>query len=407
MKPDLPGYDEALERVLAGVPAPVPETVDLDVARGRVLLESIKADRDQPPFDRSAMDGFAVRSDEVAPDRTFAVTGTLSAGAPQADMSSRPMTVMRIATGCPVPRGADAVIPREQAVTSEDQGTEKVRFDVAEAGSRRNVHPRASDATAGQVVVETGTRLAPQHLAVAATMGRVRLAVAPRPHVKLLTSGDEVRPSSTSSDRLEDHQIRNSNGPMLRAWFDALGHPLDLHEHVPDDEAATLAAARAALERSDLVVTVGGVSAGHRDLLPWAWSELGLETIVHGVAIQPGKPILVATGDGRMVVGLPGNPVSALVTAHLFLWPALRKRSGLDPTLPWRPRPLAEATTANPKRQLFRCARDREDGAAAAIAWHGSGDLVHTRDAEGLVRLPVTEGAVAAGTMVPYLPFVG
>jgi molybdopterin molybdotransferase len=176
---------------------------------------------------------------------------------------------------------------------------------------------------------------------------------------------------------------------------------------VPDDPEMTRAAAREALSHSHLVLTVGGVSVGQRDFLPAAWQALGLTTILHGVNIQPGRPLLAVRDDCKLVLGLPGNPVSVLCTAHLFTWPVIRAILGqAPPELPWRTLPLAEPVKGSSKREVFRAAKLETDGAVRVITWHGSGDLVHTAEADGFVRLPLSDEPVAAGTRVPFLEMV-
>ena len=312
-KAPLPSYDEALERIIAHAPSLEEETASLDDAPGRTLRQTIVADRDQPPYDRSAMDGFAVRSGDVS--GSHMITGEVAAGAsPQGQDTSG---VLHIATGAAAPSGYDAVIPIEQASVDGD----RVTFDVDKVEPWQHVHRQGTDATTGQVLIESGTRIGAQHVGIAAAVGATQLKVAVRPRITLLTTGDEVFAPDTPADALRPHQIRNSNGPMLRAMLAALGAPLLEHVHVPDDLEQTLCAAREALSRSHLVITVGGVSVGRRDFLPMSWEQLGLEKLVHGVAIQPGKPALVAKDECKLVIGLPGNPVSVWTTAHLFVKP--------------------------------------------------------------------------------------
>ena len=302
----LPTYDEALALVLQHVPPLGVERVALGAALVRVLGEDVKADLDQPPFDRSAMDGFAVRSGQVkAPGSRewFPVKGSIPAGAaPALFQNEMPAdAVMRIATGAPLPRGADAVVPIEQATVEGEgstSGGERVSFVLPEVKPWQNVHRRGLDAKAGVVVLRAGTRLGAQHIGIAAAVGAAELTVSQQPRITLLTSGDEVKPFDTPTDALEPQQIRNSNGPLLRAFFESLATPLLEHHHLPDEPEETLAAAREALSKSHLVVTNGGVSVGQRDHLPWAWRQLGLNTVLHGVAIQPGKPVLVCSDAG-------------------------------------------------------------------------------------------------------------
>ena len=402
----LPDYDRALATILRHVQPLGSRRVELADAAGTILRRDVVADRDQPPFDRSTMDGFAVRSDEVRAGSTFDVAGVIAAGAAIATFPPERASVLRIATGAAVPEGADAVVPIEQARVEEVGEHERVRFtaDSVEAGA--NIHGRGSDARAGSVVLEVGTRLGPNHLGVAASMGATCLEVAQVPRVTLLTTGDEVRPPRTPTAALEPQQIRSSNGPMMAVFLEAIGVPLLHHEHLPDEPEQTLAAAREAIGRSQLVLTVGGVSVGERDLLPWAWNRLTLEPVLHGVAIQPGKPLFVARDERKLVVGLPGNPVSVLATAHLFVWPIIRALLKQPADLPWRTVTLARAIRARSDRQVFRSARLGGDGRAEVIEWHGSGDLVHTASADGLVRLPLIDGTVEAAAQVPFLAMV-
>jgi molybdopterin molybdotransferase len=464
----LPGYAAALGEALAAVMPLGTEQVALGAARGRVLRQDIAADRDQPPFDRAAMDGFAVRSGDVRPGAILTITGTLPAGAPP-EACRTPLAAgaaVRIATGAPLPPNADAVVPIEQSALEgvagpqSGGGSGSVRFAIDSITPWRSVHRRGSDAARSQVVLRTGTVLGPAEIGIAAAVGAVQLTVARQPRITLLTTGDEVRPPETPAEKLQPQQIRNSNGPMLESFFAALGVPVWRCEHMPDDPERTLAAAREALSHSNLVVTVGGVSVGERDFLPWSWGKLGLTTILRGAAIQPGRPVFLAgeTAGGKesdsflpgpasgpsdaanetggrdarptrgvgepaerrcekLVLGLPGNPVSVLATAHLFAWPILRRMRAENADsadaaahpfgLPWRSVPLAEEAAGSAARQVFRAARLDAAGHVHIIPWHGSGDLMHTAAADGWVALPLNDGLVAAGTPVPFLPMVG
>ncbi len=413
-RPSLPGYDEALQRILDRATALGTRNVPLSEALGCVLRRDVVADRDQPPFDRSTMDGFAVLSGSLTSAR-WPIRGAAAAGAsPESGHRSLvPGTVMRIATGAPLPEGADAVIPVEQADIGPDADGAVATFSVASVDAWFNVHRRAADARVGQVVLSAGTLLGPHHLAVAATVGAATLCVAAAPRVALLTTGDELRPAEVVTEQLDPQQIRNSNGPMMAAFLKAAGAELVMQRHVVDEADHTVAAAREALSQAQCVITTGGVSAGQRDCLPDAWQSLGCRTVLHGVAIRPGKPLLVVTaasqGAATVVLGLPGNPVSVLATAHLFVWPLLLKMMGAetDPTtLGWRSVTLADAVDAQAKREVFRAARLCGPSRAEVITWHGSGDLMHTAAADGFVRLPLQDGQVPRGTSVPFLPFV-
>ncbi len=406
----LPSYDDALDLVLQQVTRVAEENVPLGGALDRVLCRDIIADRDQPPFDRSAMDGYAVRSSEVTAGSSHPITATIAAGAEPVPSSDLAGGFARIATGAAVPGEYDAVIPLEQA--QEDKDGRHVSFSVDGANAGACIHNRGADAQAGQVLISAGTPLGPRHIGIAAAVGSVDIPVVRKPCVSLITTGDEVRPPATPTDGLAPQQIRNSNGPMIDALLRNLGVELMDHVHVADDKQATLAAAQEALGKSDLVITVGGISVGRRDYLPWAWGELGLQTVVKGVAIQPGKPVFVAQpadGSGKLVIGLPGNPVSVLATAHLFVWPVIRAMVGLPPALPWRRAWLSQEALPSPRREVFRSVRligDTRDQ-VEVIRWHGSGDLAHTSQADGFVRLPAQAEPLQPGDAVRLLPMIG
>ncbi len=407
--PPLPFYDDALTAVLAGVAALETEPVSLTDAPGRVLREPLFADREQPPFERAAMDGFAVASAHWRAQQCWQIAGAVPAGAAWAGNIDPARDVVQIATGAAVPPPFDAVVQIELAQVSSD--AQSVRFTLDHVAAWRNVHRRGADAAARDVLIPAYIRLSPHHLALAATVGITRPQVTRRPRVVALSSGDEVMPPDTATAALEPQQIRNSNGPLLAALLPRLGAQLLEHHHVPDTAAAVAQACAHAAAQADLVVTAGGVSVGERDLFPQAWRALGFTTRLHGVAMQPGKPVLSASGmaAGRpvQVLGLPGNPVSVLATAHLFAWPLLRALAGDPAPLPWRRVPLAGTATPNPRRDAFRPAAltGPDQQQVAMLPWRGSGDLSHTAAAHGLLALPAADAPYPAATPLRFLPF--
>jgi molybdopterin molybdotransferase len=392
---DLPDYPEALARALDGI-APRTERLERDLAdaAGGVLVEPVVADRDLPPFDRAQMDGYAVRAGEVGRVEAFGVAGSIAAGEPPS-LHIGPGQCAAIATGAPVPADLDAVVPHELS----DRG-DPIRFSIGSLEPGHAVHPRGADARRGEVLVEAGTLLGPQHLGIAATVGLERLAVARPPRARLLTSGDEVR---AAGEPVADHQIRNSNAPMIQTLLRRIGAEPAGHAHVPDERETTVSAVGDALGDADLLITVGGVSAGERDWFPAAFDAAGVTVSLHGAAIQPGRPILIGRSDTAIVVALPGNPVSCLACTCLFVWPVVRALLGLDPALPWRAVELTEPVKPNPKRRAFRPAVLVGERGACVPAWAGSGDLAHTAPTDGLLELPVQAEAVAAGTTLRFL----
>lgn len=407
----LPSYDEALRQLLdhaqtlPGPPAgPSTETAQLHELDGRVLAEPVLADRDLPPFHRSAMDGYAVRLQQVVLHEPVPVIGTLAAGASADGLdTSAPRGVLKIATGAAVPEAYDAVIPIEQTEPSGDGRTVTFTQSVRPGFA---VHPRGADAKAGDTLIPAGTRLNPHHTGIAASAGITQVPVHPKPRVVVLSTGDELLPPETTTQDLAPQQIRNSNGPMLCALAQAAGAQVLRHEHLVDELDATLDGAQRALQDADLVLTSGGVSVGERDHLPAAWQQASTQTILHGVAIQPGKPVLIAQANPQntTILGLPGNPVSVLATFHLFAWPLIRAMQGQSPRLPWQRATLAEETKPKAQRELFRAATIDQDHRATLLPWQGSGDLSHTAAMHGFVRLPRQEDPLPAGSTVDFLP---
>jgi molybdopterin molybdotransferase len=260
------------------------------------------------------------------------------------------------------------------------------------------VHPRAADAQRGHVLIEAGQRLSAAEIGIAAMNGHQSVRVRSRPRVAILTSGDEVVPAGSDP---ADHQIRNSNHPMVAMLAHRAGGRCVLHRHLADEPDAVRAALHAAAEQADILVTTGGISAGLHDYLPDSLEQLGCNWKFTGVAVKPGKPARVCELNGTQVVCLPGNPVSALVTGTLFFVPMLRSLLGLTPGPRWRLVRLAAAHSATPHRTLLRPAHLHSPDTASLPHWHGSGDLVHVAGTRGMVRLPLQE-TVEAGTEVPF-----
>lgn len=399
----LPLYEEALRRILDHV-APLDRVEEAALAEStrRVLAADVRADRDYPPFNRSAMDGYALRAADVGRFESFEVIGMVAAGT-AGNVALKLGQAVRIATGAPLPPDADAVIPHEQS-----DRREPVRFTVGAVEAWSSVHRRGADASAGEIVIGRGTPLGAQHLGVLATIGCARVPVFARPRVAILTSGDEVL--AHDAPRLADHQIRNSNQPMLASIVESMGGALGAVKHLPDRPGETTAALREAIAAHDVVITVGGISAGERDCFHEALAACSVETILKGAAIQPGKPIYVGrtprSDSPALVVGLPGNPVSVLATAHLFLWPILRTLGGMVADLPWTLVCLSKEVRPNAHRQAFRPSKwDRANGSIEVLHWAGSGDLIHTSRADGLCALPMADEPLPAGSMLRLLPW--
>src|SRR5688572_26250162 len=386
---ELISIDEARARVLAAV-RPVP-TERTPLALGRVLAESAVAQEDLPPFDASAMDGFAVPAAEPG---TLRIDGESRAGAP-ASSPLAPGTACRISTGAVVPDGTHAVVPVER--TEERDG--EVVVPGSEEGA--NVRRAGEDAHAGETVIEAGTELGPAEIAVLASLGMPAVVCARVPLLAVVATGDElVEPGA----ELGPGQIRNSNLYALVAQAERAGASVCLRESVGDDLDATRQTLARALDSADVVCVSGGVSVGPHDHVKPAFAGLGVEERFWGVRLQPGKPTWFGTArDGRLVFGLPGNPVSAMVTFHLFVRPAVRALQGADPDIRAARARLGEPLRRNSKRDQMVRVRLEEDGEgriARPTKEQMSHVLTSMLGADALARVPAGDGDIDAGERV-------
>ena len=388
--------EEALARVLEHV-RPLPaEPVPIDAAAGRVLAEDAFAVVDLPRFPSSAMDGFALRAADT-PGR-LPVVARVAAGHP----ATRPLGVgeaMGIATGGVVPDGADAVVPIE-VVTDEGEVVEVP--GVVAPGA--NVRPRGGDVVAGAVVLGAGTVLSPSRLAALAAAGVATVRCARRPRVVLVTTGTELR---SPGEPLGDGEIYESNGLMLAALLARAGAQVEPPVRVRDDAAAHETALARGLE-ADVLVTSGGVSVGPHDLVRGTIASLGGREVFWGVAMRPGKPVSFGVRDDTLVFGLPGNPVSSLVAALLFVQPAIAALQGVrDPAPRYSRGVLGARAMRRPRRDDFQRARlEVTDDVAVLHPLSGqeSHMIVRAAAADALVHIPRGDGELPAGAPVRYLP---
>ena len=407
--------EEAIARLRSAVPESrqtVAMRITDDDLLGRILAEPIHADRDHPPFDRATMDGYAVRTSDLATGEPLPVIGSIPAGAPvPKDVAAG--GCIAIATGAAVPETLDAVVEHE----ATDRG-DPLAVTTTDVRAGRNIHRRGADAKAGDVLVPRGTRIDAVARAAAiaggAAVGTGMVSIRRPPRVAIVTTGDELRPAEDPLDGEDDAvRIRDSNRPLLvdliaDRW--TFGGSVTLIRHVTDASSATAEGLDAAAADADLGFTVGGVSAGTLDLVPGHWAERGWKKIVRGVRMQPGKPFSawLAPDGGTLAVGLPGNPVSAYACLHVLLRHWFDAFRGVDAPIAWRSVPLLTATRANPRRPAFRPANlliDADGVLGVAIPdWQGSGDLPHLVNTTGFARLPVVDGEVPAGTPVQFLP---
>ncbi len=385
--------EEALEIVLREAHALPAEEVALDDALLRVLAEDVASDLDLPPFDRAAMDGYALRAADVAgAPVALEIVGEVRAGQ-WPDLAVGPGQAVRIMTGAPVPPGADAVQPVE-STQPLDEFRVTIRSPVAPGA---HVAPRGSEARAGTLLLSRGRVVDPAAVAVLASAGKARVRVARRPVVALLVTGDEI---VAVSDTPAPGQIRNSNGPAVAAQARLAGASVRLLGVAPDRQDAIAEALRDGLS-ADVLVVSGGVSAGDYDLVEPALLGLGATLLFTKVAIKPGAPLVFGRSSGTLVFGLPGNPVSAQVTFDLFVRPALLKMQGARVLA--RPRVEVELATAvknRSGRKSHAPARVRFEGGrllARPLRSMGSGDLAAHARANALVVIEAGRPQAAAG----------
>ena len=315
----------ALETILGRAVALTTEAVLLPLALGRVLAEAVESDIDSPPYTKSLMDGYAVRSTDCGAPTTLTVIEEVAAGRmPTRAVAAGQAT--RIMTGAPIPDGADAVVPHEET----EAGGTSVRIGRA-VHKGEFILERGREMRAGEVVVLKGTSLTPQAIGLLAAVGRMSVRVHRTPRVAVLATGDEL---VEVNEKPGPGQIRNSNGPMLCALASRAGATVEYLGIARDDRERLSRLVAQGLDVADVLVLAGGVSAGKFDLVPDVLKDQGVTAHFHKVRMKPGKPLLFGSRGDRLVFGLPGNPVSSFVGFELFVRPALRKMMGHEVTGP-------------------------------------------------------------------------
>lgn len=409
MNAEILTVEEALRAVMEQT-APLPALrLPLSMARGCGLAEDVAADRDSPPFDKSIVDGYAIRTGDLADaGRTLRIGESIYAGA-MPTRPLRPREAALIMTGAPTPEGADAVVMIERTQLEADH----ILIDEGSVQAGRNILPRGSEMKAGQVVLHRGERLTPVRLGVLASVGRAMPLVLPAPRVAIVPTGDElVEPDQVPGAA----QIRNSNAPVLEALVAQAGAVPLLFPIAPDDAPMLGESLQEGLAADVLLIT-GGVSAGQRDLVPAALAQLGVERVFHKVRLKPGKPLWFGVGPrrgdkpGTLVFGLPGNPVSGIVGFLLFVRPALDALAGC-PAGPFElPRyPLTGPFVHRGERPTFHPVRrvgHERDGSGRIglepLSWTGSADLLTVARADGFAHFPAGDHQYAAGDVVGFL----
>jgi len=377
--------------------------IPLNDAFGYCLAQDVRADRDMPPADRSAMDGYALRAaDLTGYPCNLRLIGEVAAGSSQRPKVA-PGCCTSILTGANTPPGSDTVVKIE--LTSLDGEIVTIHEPTK---AFMNVRKRGEEAVKGDVLLSAGTILSPAAVGVCATVGLASPKVRRQPKIALLCTGEELRDVSQT---VGAHQTRNSNGPVMQAILAREGFASVTHEIVPDDPQLTIDALRRATDNADMTILSGGVSVGKYDYVPDSVAAIGAKLRFHQIQMKPGKPVLYATrGRNAHIIGLPGNPVSVLTSMHVFVLPALRLLAGVNPenarsTLRV---PLAGKVKSRSGRTLMalgRIVNKRSGPVVEPVGSMGSADVYAAASADGVITVPASKTELPAGTIVDFLPW--
>ncbi|MGI9516395.1 MAG: molybdopterin molybdotransferase MoeA [Pirellulaceae bacterium] len=400
--------DDALQRVARAARVLETETRPLAAMAGHVLAHDVQSDVDSPPFDKSMMDGFAIRTGDFGDgQREFQIVARITAG-DSFDGTVQPGQTVQIMTGAPVPQGVDAVVMVEETRETHESGSPSVMIEAANVRPGQNILNRATAMSVGETIMPAGRQIRSEDIGVLAEAGAANCQVARRPDLAVLATGDELVDATT---RPAASQIRNSNSPMLASM--ARGHcnaVTDLGIGVDDHDKL-----RELIQQgltNDVLVLSGGVSAGTRDLVPGVLQELGVQQVFHKVRIKPGKPIWFGTREqaGKVdawVFGLPGNPVSSMVCFHVFVVPLLLRLAGIDPESIGEQAQLARNHVQRPGRTTYwpSLITKTVDGVMVEpLDWKGSADLKTLARANCFAVFDGQRDTFQAGETVPVFP---
>ncbi|MCW7468454.1 molybdopterin molybdotransferase MoeA [Leptospira kanakyensis] len=393
-------YTEALEKILKESRSYASEEIELKEAFGRVLSEDIYADRDYPPFHRSAMDGFAILSRDYLPNQNYSYHRELSAGKSM-DLEPEEKAI-RIMTGAPVPEGFDVVIKIEDTVLSESNGQKIVTFSLKDVKPWQNIAKQGEDLKKGDLVLSKGVGLGTSEVSILASLGKNKLAVVKPPKVHIISTGNEVVPVYTSP---LPYQIRDSNSYTVSSILSKYKIQPELVTHVPDSESEITNQIQQGLE-ADILILSGGVSMGSLDLVPAILQKLGVELIFHKTAIKPGKPIWFGKRKNTIVFGMPGNPFSVQTCSRIFLEPFLRKSFGQNQIPTYK---LPYSTTKQKKglfTEFFPVRLETTDKTyLSPLTFNGSGDVRAGITSDGLAIFPSETSSIQKEDLVQFLPW--
>jgi len=393
-------YPEALELILQNAKQIPEELISLSQARGRVLTERIISDRDYPPFNRSAMDGFAIRTQDYIQNHEFVYERELAAGK---SISLEPKeNVIRIMTGAPVPSGLDAVVKIEDSHLTEFNGVKKVKFHPAEIKPWSNIAKQGEDVSKGTFVMDAGQSIFTSEISLLASLGISQMRVAKLPIVNIISTGNEL---ISLGEIPLPYQIRDSNSHTITSIFAKYNITPFQTSLVHDDIEILTMKIKEGLE-SDILVLSGGVSMGTMDLVPSILQKLDVKLIFHKTGIKPGKPIWFGKKNDTAVFGLPGNPFSVQTCARIFLEPYIRKISGQNQA-PILKLPLSKSKIKKSSlTEFFPVKYDiGETTYLTPVSFNGSGDIRAGLHSDGLGIFPDNKTNLNEGEIIQFLPW--
>jgi len=386
-------YEEALHIVLNHSYQPGNEIVPLQESTGRVLAEDVFSDINMPPFNRSAVDGYACRKEDIR--LPLEIIETVKAGVfPSRKIG--PGQCTRIMTGAPVPEGADCMIMVEETA---ELSSSRIRFTGED--TKPNYSPFAQDIREGERVLESGTLIGPQHIAIMATVGYVNPRVAVKPKVSVISTGDEiVEPDMKPGIS----QIRNSNGYQLAAQVARAGAIPEYLGIAPDNEEDTFGLITEALAKSEVVLLTGGVSMGTFDFVPKILEQAGIEILFRTVAIQPGKPTIFGIKGNRPIFGLPGNPVSCFTIFEILVKPLLWKIMGVQQPVRNLHLPLGMDYQRKRTDRMQWLPVQIRDGRVYPLEYHGSAHIFSLATAHAIAAIPLGIAKLYKGDLIDVRP---
>jgi len=388
--------DEARKIIAEKTPSLGAEKVQLDDALGRVLREPVIADTDQPPFDRSAMDGYAIRADDKS--ETFKIITLIQAGDTPA-VSLQPGECARIFTGAPIPPNGGIVIRQEDTLVADQV------MRITERAAKTHIRKKGEEVKAGTILIQPGQLLRPVDLSVMAGVGHTQVSVSRKPRVLHLSSGNElVKPDQIP----KPGQIRDSNSILIKSLVAQSGGEIAGHLHAGDHLEEILHAARSFPPAYDILLFSGGASVGDFDYAATTLEQLGFTIHFRQVSVRPGKPLIFATKDRQIAFGLPGNPVSHFVTFHLFVRAAIRKLQNLEPLEECHSAILSadQNELPNPRETYWPASFDHSISPSGLLPLQqeSSGHLASLLRAEALIKIPANSAPMAKGQVVTFLP---